>query len=111
MTTRTKADRRRVSRRTIHYFWEASKKYRLLAIGTLLSTPIVVVIRTALQPLIFADMIGKISSGIPNDQILPTLLPSAIMLIACQIIGSVVLGWLRIRWLPSIDGASTTASI
>ena len=99
MTTRTRADRRRVSRRTIHYFWEASKKYRLLAIGTLLSTPIVVVIRTALQPLIFADMIGKISSGIPNDQILPTLLPSAIMLIACQIIGSVVLGWLRIRWL------------
>ena len=99
MTTRTKEDRRRVSRRTLHYFWEASKKYKLLAIGTLLSTPIVVVVRTAIIPLVFANMIDKISSGIPNDQILPALLPSAIMLIVCHIIGSIILGWLRIRWL------------
>ena len=99
MTTRTKEDRRRVSRRTLHYFWEASKKYRLLALGTLISTPIVVVVRTAIIPLIFANMIDKISSGIPSDQILPALLPGAIMLIVCQIVGSVILGWLRIRWL------------
>ena len=99
MTTRSKEDRRRVSRRTLHYFWEASKKYKLLAIGTLLSTPIVVVVRTAIIPLVFANMIDKISSGIPNDQIIPTLLPSAIMLIVCHIIGSIILGWLRIRWL------------
>ena len=99
MTTRTKEDRRRVSRRTLHYFWEASKKYRLLALGTLISTPIVVIVRTAIIPLIFANMIDKISSGIPSDQILPALLPGAIMLIVCQIVGSVILGWLRIRWL------------
>lgn len=99
MTTRSKEDRRRVSRRTLHYFWEASKKYKLLAIGTLLSTPIVVVVRTAIIPLVFANMIDKISSGIPNDQVIPTLLPSAIMLIVCHIIGSIILGWLRIRWL------------
>lgn len=99
MTTKSKEDRRRVSRRTIHYFWEASKKYKFLALGTLISTPIVVVARTALIPLIFANMIDKISSGIPNDQILPTLLPSAIMLIVCHIVGSIILGWLRIRWL------------
>ena len=99
MTTRTKEDRRRVSRRTLHYFWKASKKNRLLAFGTLLSTPIVVVVRTAIIPLIFANMIDKISSGIPNDQIIPTLLPSAIMLIVCHVVGSIILGWLRIRWL------------
>ena len=99
MTTKSKEDRRRVSRRTLHYFWEASKKYKLLAIGTLISTPIVVIVRTAFIPLIFANMIDKISSGIPNDQIVPTLLPSAIMLIVCHIIGSIILGWLRIRWL------------
>ena len=99
MTTRSKEDRRRVSRRTLHYFWEASKKYKLLAIGTLLSTPIVVVVRTAIIPLVFANMIDEISSGIPNDQVIPTLLPSAIMLIVCHIIGSIILGWLRIRWL------------
>ncbi len=99
MTTKSKEDRRRVSRRTLHYFWEASKKYKFLALGTLISTPIVVVVRTALIPLIFANMIDKISSGIPNDQILPTLLPSAIMLIVCHIIGSIILGWYRIRWL------------
>ena len=99
MTTKSKEDRRRVTRRTLHYFWEASKKYKLLAIGTLISTPIVVVIRTAFIPLVFATMIDKISSGIPNDRIIPTLLPSAIMLIVCHVVGSIILGWLRIRWL------------
>lgn len=99
MATKSKKDRRRVSRRTLHYFWEASKEYKLLAIGTLLSTPIVVIARTALLPLIFANMIDKVASGIPNDRILPELLPSAIMLIVCQVVGSVILGWLRIRWL------------
>ena len=46
-----------VAKRTLYYYWLCSKKYKWYAIGTIVSTPIVVLIRTTLIPLIFADMI------------------------------------------------------
>ena len=99
MTTRTKEDRRRVSRRTLHYYWEATKRHKFFAFGTLIVTPIVVVVRMTLIPYIFACMIDKVSAGIEPDQIIPVLLPYAIEMIACQVIGSIILGWLRIYWV------------
>ena len=99
MTTKSKKDRRRVSRRTLHYYWEVTKRHKFLAFGTLLATPAVVVVRVTLIPYIFASMIDRVSAGIPQDQILPVLLPYALALIASHIIGSVVLGWLRVYWV------------
>ena len=87
-----------VAKRTLYYYWQTSKKYKWYAIGTFLSTPIVVLIRTTLIPLIFANMIDAISVGIPNDQIVPTLLPQGLLLIGLFFGGSVVLGWLRVYW-------------
>lgn len=87
-----------VAKRTLYYYWQCSKKYKWYAIGTVLSTPIVVLIRTTLIPLIFANMIDAISGGIPNDQIVPTLLPQGLALIALYLGGSAVLGWLRVYW-------------
>lgn len=99
MTIRSKEDRRRVSRRTLHYYWEATKRHKFFAFGSLIVTPIVVIVRMTMIPYIFACMIDKVSEGISTDQIVPVLLPYAIAMIACQVIGSIVLGWLRIYWV------------
>ncbi len=87
-----------VAKRTLYYYWQSSKKHKWYGIGSIISTPIVVLIRTTLIPLIFANMIDAISNGIPNDQIIPTLLPQAIALIALYLGGSAILGWLRVYW-------------
>ena len=99
MTIRSKEDRRRVSRRTLHYYWEATKRHKFFAFGSLIVTPIVVIVRMTMIPYIFACMIDKVSEGISTDQIVPVLLPYAIAMIACQVIGSIILGWLRIYWV------------
>ena len=98
MTQSNNSKQRSVVRRTLYYYWQASKKYKWYAIGTLVSTQIVVLIRTTLIPLIFAEMIDKISVGIPNEQILPTLLPQGLLLISLHLVGSAILGWLRVYW-------------
>ena len=87
-----------VAKRTLYYYWQCSKKYKWYVIGTIFSTPIVVLIRTTLIPLIFANMIDAISAGIPNDQVVPTLLPQGILLIGLYLGGSAILGWLRVYW-------------
>lgn len=93
-----KKERRKVSRRTLHYYLRVMRKYKGYTLGTVLATPVVVLVRTALIPLIFADMIDIISQGIETDQIVPVLLPKAIALIGCHLLASCVLGWLRIYW-------------
>ncbi len=98
MTKSNNSKQRSVVRRTLYYYWQASKKYKWYAIGTLLSTPIVVLIRTTLIPLIFAEMIDEISAGIPNEQIMATLLPQGLLLIGLHLGGSAILGWLRVYW-------------
>lgn len=87
-----------VAKRTLYYYWQSSKKYKWYALGTIVSTPIVVLIRTTLIPLIFAEMIDTISGGITEDQIIPVLLPKGITLISLYLAGSAILGWLRVYW-------------
>ena len=67
MTTKSKKDRRRVSRRTLHYYWEVTKRHKFLAFGTLLATPAVVVVRVTLIPYIFASMIDRGYSAGPDS--------------------------------------------
>ncbi|MDO4220081.1 MAG: ABC transporter ATP-binding protein [Candidatus Saccharibacteria bacterium] len=87
-----------VAKRTLYYYWQSSKKYKWYALGTIISTPIVVLIRTTLIPLIFAEMIDVISGGIAADQIIPVLLPKGITLISLYLVGSAILGWFRVYW-------------
>ena len=87
-----------VAKRTLYYYWQSSKKYKWYALGTIISTPIVVLIRTTLIPLIFAEMIDAISGGIAADQIIPVLLPKGITLISLYLVGSAILGWFRVYW-------------
>jgi ATP-binding cassette subfamily B protein len=94
----SKQRRKSVARRTLYYYWQSSKKHKWYALGTLTSTPVVVLIRTTLVEMIFADMIEDIAKGIPEDQIVSTLLPKGIALVSLQFLVSGVLGWLRVYW-------------
>ena len=87
-----------VAKRTLYYYWQCSKKYKWYAIGAIITTPIVVLIRTSLIQLIFANMIDTISAGLPSDQFVPVLLPQGLMLVGLYLIGSAILGWLRVYW-------------
>ena len=86
------------AKRTLYYYWQSFKKYKWLAIGAIVTTPIVVLIRTSLIQLIFANMIDTISAGLPSDQFVPVLLPQGLLLIGLYLGGSAVLGWLRVYW-------------
>lgn len=92
----TKSSKKGTTSRTLHYFWQEIKKYKWYSIGVMILTPATIVIRSVLAPYIFADMIGKISVGIPEDQIIPTLLPEAIIFLSIFIINNVIFDKLRI---------------
>ena len=98
MTKHDSKQRASVAKRTLYYYWQSSKKYKWYALGSLISTPIVVLIRTTLIQLIFASMIEDVSRGIPEDQIIPTLLPKGIALVLLQLFVSAILGWFRVYW-------------
>ena len=98
MTNHDSKQRASVAKRTLYYYWQSSKKYKWYALGALISTPVVVLIRTTLIQLIFASMIEDVSKGIPQDQIIPTLLPKGIALVSLQLFVSAILGWFRVYW-------------
>ena len=103
MTKTSKKERKSAFRRTLHYYGIVFKKYKFYTLGAILATPLVVLVRATLIPLIFANMIEQISNGIPNDQIIPVLMPQAIALLACHIAGSCILGWLRVYWVWKME--------
>ena len=103
MTKTSKKERKSAFRRTLHYYGIVYKKYKFYTLVSILATPLVVLVRATLIPLIFANMIDQIAAGIPNDQIIPVLLPQAIALLACHIIGSCILGWLRVYWVWKME--------
>ena len=71
----------RIYRRTMHYFFEATKKYKWYAICGLICTPIVIFLRSILVPLIFADMIDAIASGMRGEELFNVLFPTAVILV------------------------------
>ena len=83
-------------RRTLHYFLHANKKYKLLTAGALILTPLVFVIRSAIVPLTLANMLGEISAGLDADEIIPVLLPQAIIIIVAEALRQLVFGPLRL---------------
>ena len=54
-------------RRTLYYFLKANSKYKWLALGVLIITPIVIFVRTILAPLVVANIIDILSSAKPED--------------------------------------------
>ena len=93
-------------RRTLYYFLKANSKYKWFALGVLIITPIVIFVRTILAPLVVANIIDILSSAKPEDfvnsgnifqiPLVQKVLPQGIFLFLCQLIGSGILGNLRV---------------
>lgn len=83
------------TRRTLYYFLMATKKFKGLAAGGLITTPIVIFLRNILTPLLLADMIQVISEGLRGEDLMLALLPKAILLIITTMLRSFVFGPLR----------------
>lgn len=84
--------------RTLHYFNRAASKHRAYFIGMLISTPLVIFLRNIMVPWFVAQMIGKLSEGIPSDQFVNVLLPYGVGLVLSYIGASLILGELRLFW-------------
>ena len=92
---------------TLRYFWRELLRHKWLALGAIILTPVIVFVRGVLGPLVFADIIGQISGGLPKDQIVPTLLPKALLYLAVFIFSSLVLDKLRLYWSWKLDLLAT----
>ena len=71
MTKTTKKEKKTAFRRTLHYYGIVLKKYKLLTTVSIVTTPLVILARNTLIPLIFANMIDRVSAGITPEQIIP----------------------------------------
>ncbi|MDO4978988.1 MAG: ABC transporter ATP-binding protein [Candidatus Saccharibacteria bacterium] len=89
--------------RTLHYYGQVYKKYKWYTIGVLITTPIVILVRSVFEPLILANMIEKVSNGIPADQIFNVLMPDAALLFAMYLVGNVILSELRLFWVWKME--------
>ena len=91
----TDAKKKNCTRRTLYYFLNATKKYMGLAIGGVITTPMVIFLRSILTPLLLADMIQIVSDGIRGEELYQALIPRAILLVVVALVRSFVLGPLR----------------
>lgn len=96
MKKEKKGEKRKLTRRTLHYYWQATKKHKGLFVTGILVTPIVVASRTVMVPYFTADIIGKVSAGIDPVVEWSAFMPSIIGLLACYLLGSELLGHIRI---------------
>ena len=96
MKKEKKGEKRKLTRRTLHYYWQATKKHKGLFVTGILATPIVVASRTVMVPYFTADIIGKVSAGIDPVAEWSAFMPSIIGLLACYLLGSELLGHIRI---------------
>ena len=95
MTNKSQYKSKRLTGRTLHYFWSATKKYKLLLAGSFITTPLVFVLRV-ISPLLFAQMIEIVSLNLPQDQMMEQLLPLAIWSLVLEFVRNYIIGPLRL---------------
>ena len=75
--------------RTLHYYYEALKKYKWHSLGTLFLNPAATFLRTAIVPLAFAQILDRVAlGGVTNEVIVNELLPPAIICILSQVLAA-----------------------
>ena len=82
--------------RTLHYFWQEVKKYKWWSISVIIVTVLVTFINAILGPLIFADLIGKVSEATDLVAIIPQLLTEALIYLALYAFSNFGLDQLRL---------------
>ena len=65
----TKSKKPSVALHTLRYYWREIWKYKWLSLTTLVLTPVVVFIRAVLAPILFADLIEKVSMGVTGEEL------------------------------------------
>lgn len=95
MANKSQYKSKRLTGRTLHYFWSATKKYKLLLAGSFITTPLVFVLRV-ISPLLFAQMIEIVSLNLPQDQMMEQLLPLAIWSLVLEFVRNYIIGPLRL---------------
>ena len=96
MTRKKRSEKRKLTRRTLHYYWQATKNHIGLFVTGILVTPVVVASRTVLVPYFTADIIGKVADGVDPVNDWMAFMPSVLWLLGCYLIGSELLGHVRI---------------
>lgn len=91
------------TKRTLHYFLGATKKYKVLAAGGLVTTPVVIFLRSILTPILLADMIQIVSEGLRGEALFQALIPKAILLIAVAMLRSFIVGPLRLWFVWKME--------
>lgn len=81
---------------TLRYFWREIFKYKWYSLGAVISTPIVIYIRAILGPIVFAEIIQRISMGLSADQVLPTLGQTVFTYFLLQVLSSLILEKFRL---------------
>ena len=87
----------------MHYFLGATKKYKGLAAGGLVTTPVVIFLRSILTPILLADMIQIVSEGLRGEALFQALIPKAILLIAVAMLRSFIVGPLRLWFVWKME--------
>ena len=82
----------------MHYYWQEIVKYKWYALGTFILTPVVVFIRAVLAPLIFADIIDKVSQGLPFEELIATALAEVLGFLVLYTLNKIVFEELRLYW-------------
>ncbi len=93
-----KADKAKTTARTLHYYWQEVVKYKWYSLGMVAITPLVVFIRAILAPLIFADLIEKVSLGLSLEELIKTALPEVLMFFGIYVVNKLVFEELRLYW-------------
>lgn len=93
----------KITKRTLYYFLNAAKKYKGLTFGGLITTPIVIFLRSIIVPLLLAEMIQTVSSGLRGEELFQALIPSAIIVIVATILRSFVFGPLRLWYFWKME--------
>ncbi|MBQ9016776.1 ABC transporter ATP-binding protein [Candidatus Saccharibacteria bacterium] len=88
--------RQSTTRRTLHYFWQATKKHKLYTAITFITSPIVVLFRGVITPLLISIVVGEVVNNPSKEYIIENLVPFALLIIGLRIIFSAILGELRI---------------
>ena len=98
-----KKGKKNCTKRTLHYFFGATKKYKGLAVGGLVTTPVVIFLRSILTPILLADMIQTVSDGLRGEALFQALIPKAILLVAVSMLRSFIVGPLRLWFVWKME--------
>ena len=91
-----KSTKKNTTFRTLYYFWREIWKYKWYSLSVFILTPVVILIRNILAPYIFADMIGKVTSGLTGDELFAVLIPEAATFLIIFSFNAIVLEKVRL---------------